>query len=304
MNMIGHQKTQATLAEMLASGRFPHALILHGQQGIGKRKLAEVLARVLLCGGGLVGGKLTPTPNHPLLPQIEAGACADYMVLEKGFTKEKENKTIKIEQAREVLSQLSMAADGNRVMIVDAADELGEEAANVLLKTLEEPGKNIYFIVLAHNLFRVLPTILSRCRKLKVEELSASETKDILAATLPDATPSEVELLAAHAAGSPGQALLLGREGAQAANLLLKALHGDANPVAVGDKLGKDAGLALDILLRQLALRVRKMPHLSTAETYAQLESLRGKMESHNLTGAWVVEHALRSLQPLWQNPR
>ena len=176
--------------------RFPNAILLHGQPGIGKFEFAVTLAKSLLCEGP----KDTTQPcnqceachwfnagNHPdfiaLVPETHRKLLphADYEADEaprKGKasrddadgepSEKKEKKNISIEETRSAIESLSIGSHrgGNRVILIYPLEMLRSDAANTLLKSLEEPPANTIFILLADRLDRVLPTIRSRCRLL------------------------------------------------------------------------------------------------------------------------------------------
>ena len=176
--------------------RFPNAILLHGQPGIGKFEFAVTLAKSLLCEGP----KDTTQPcnqceachwfnagNHPdfiaLVPETHRKLLphADYEADEaprKGKasrddadgepSEKKEKKNISIEETRSAIEGLSIGSHrgGNRVILIYPLEMLRSDAANTLLKSLEEPPANTIFILLADRLDRVLPTIRSRCRLL------------------------------------------------------------------------------------------------------------------------------------------
>ena len=176
--------------------QFPNAILLHGQPGIGKFEFAVTLAKSLLCEGP----KDTTQPcnqceachwfnagNHPdfiaLVPETHRKLLphADYEADEaprKGKasrddadgepSEKKEKKNISIEETRSAIESLSIGSHrgGNRVILIYPLEMLRSDAANTLLKSLEEPPANTIFILLADRLDRVLPTIRSRCRLL------------------------------------------------------------------------------------------------------------------------------------------
>lgn len=284
--LVGHHNCQSMLHQLDTAGRLPHALLLYGPQGIGKRTMADVAARYILCGGTYTPENgLTPDADNPLIPQIEAGACADLLVLTP-----EPGKKIAVEDARQLLGQLKLKPMGRRVIIIDAADDLGPEAANTLLKCVEEPAPRTHFLIIAHNLFRVLPTILSRCRQMRLQPLSQTETETVLTQQ-GVANASDLAMLAP---GMPGQGLYLGEEALE----LQAKLHAGGHPVALADEIQqkKQIPLALDLLKRQVAAQCRQQPTYAHSQLYATLADLQQRMLSHNMSGNWIMETALRKL--------
>ena len=108
--LVGHLETQKNLNALLESGNMPHALILSGAKGIGKRLIAEQFGRRLLCGpeeGAMFAPEgLSCNESHELYPQIEASACPDFLMVEL----EEKKKSISVEQIRTTLSKLSLSS--------------------------------------------------------------------------------------------------------------------------------------------------------------------------------------------------
>lgn len=176
--------------------KFPNAILLHGQSGIGKFAFAVELAKLLLCEGVTAAHKPCNqcdachwfnTGNHPdfisLVPETHRKFLphADYESEEgakKGRTsrdaddgetsEKKEKKNISIEETRSAIEGLGIGSHrgGNRVILIYPLEMLRSDSANTLLKSLEEPPANTIFILLADRVDRVLPTIRSRCRLL------------------------------------------------------------------------------------------------------------------------------------------
>lgn len=153
--------------------RLPHALLLAGPQGVGKRELARAWARSLLCERPSRDGEacLACEACH----WFEAGTHPDFLHLARleKETKEGELKLatdISVEQARAAVEfvQLSTYRAGRRLVVVEPAEALNTAAANALLKVLEEPPINSVFVLVSHQPRQLLPTILSRCHKLEV----------------------------------------------------------------------------------------------------------------------------------------
>lgn len=177
--------------------RLPHALLLHGRQGVGKFAFAQAYANALLCeapdpsgfacGACLSCGWLSQG-NHPDFRLIESEDRAegeDEAGSETTATKsKKKSRFITIDQIRALsdLVGLSSHRHGLRVIILHPAETLNSNAANALLKMLEEPPPATLFILITHQLQRLLPTIRSRCHKIAMPVPTRLESEDWLAA--------------------------------------------------------------------------------------------------------------------------
>jgi DNA polymerase-3 subunit delta' len=184
--LIGHADVIQQLQTLLAAGRLPHAMLLHGPKGVGKRLLAEHLAWRLIAGGEGIRVDV----NAPAYHQLVAGSNPDLHIL----APEEKKKSTSIKQVRALLENLQRTADTQRVVIVDSVDDLTEESPHVLLKTLEEPRPGLTFILISHALGKVLPTIRSRTRLVRVGTLSGSEQMLVRAANPDYVPPVEHEL--------------------------------------------------------------------------------------------------------------
>lgn len=165
------------IQKRIDQGRFPHGLLFAGIEGIGKRQFSTRLAQVLLCESKNACGickscLLFNSGNHP-----------DFILIEP----EENGKQIKIEQIRELNEKAFQTAQqgGNQIMVIDPADNMNKNAANALLKTLEEPPKDTFIILITHRLSVLLPTIRSRCQIVsfatpnRQEALSWIQTKNV-----------------------------------------------------------------------------------------------------------------------------
>jgi DNA polymerase-3 subunit delta' len=184
--LIGHAEVISQLQTLLAAGRLPHALLLHGPKGVGKRLLAEHLAWRLIAGGQ----GMRVDVNAPAYYQLVAGSNPDLHIL----APEEKKKSTSIRQVRALLENLQRTADTQRVVIVDSVDELTDESPHVLLKTLEEPRPGLTFVLISHALGGVLPTIRSRARLVRVGTLSSQEQMLVRAANPDYVPPAENEL--------------------------------------------------------------------------------------------------------------
>ena len=183
-----------TAAGMLASayraGKLPHALLLAGPHGIGKATLAFHLAHHLLKHPAFEHAPAelsAPDPASPLFRQIAIGAHPSVLHLTRPPNeKTKGFKTVlTVDEIRKVNRFLSMTShDGSyRVVIVDPADDMNINAANALLKNLEEPPSRTVFILIAHSPGGLLPTIRSRCQMVRLAPLSADDLVTALEAS-------------------------------------------------------------------------------------------------------------------------
>lgn len=220
--LLGHEGAEAEFLDAFATGRLHHAWLITGPRGVGKATLAYRIARFLLTtpqdtGGGLFDAPPPPetldvSPDHPVSARIRAGAEPGLRVVVP-TENEKTGKLrteIVVDNIRKLAEffQLSAPDGGHRVVIVDAADDMNVSAANALLKMLEEPPAATTLLLLAHQPSRLLPTIRSRCRTLRLSALSAPDMAQALEQAGAD-TPEQGEALAQLSAGSVGEALRL-----------------------------------------------------------------------------------------------
>lgn len=211
--LLGQERAAATLVRALTSKRLPHAWLLTGPRGIGKATLAFRFARRLLARGEHLPAEADLPPEHPLFHQVAQGAHPDLQVIEPPAETKGTRTRIEIgvEAVRTATTALhsTAAMGGRRVLIVDGADALNRNAANALLKPLEEPPRDAVLLLVAHDLRRVLPTIRSRCAVLRLDRLPDPVVLRILERQAPGLTPDAQRALARLARGSAGQALEL-----------------------------------------------------------------------------------------------
>ncbi|MEM9247804.1 MAG: DNA polymerase III subunit delta' [Pseudomonadota bacterium] len=194
--VYGHGAAEQRVLEAFASGRMHHAWLLTGPRGIGKATLAWRIARFLLAQplmaeeGGLFGTPAPPNtldiaPDHPVARRLAALSEPRFHLLRRPYDaktkKLKQEITIDAARALKSFFGLSAADGGRRVVLVDAADELNPNAANAILKLLEEPPANATLLLVAHQPARLLPTIRSRCRTLPLLPLRAEDLARALA---------------------------------------------------------------------------------------------------------------------------
>lgn len=246
-------------------GRLHHAWLLCGVEGVGKATFAYRAARRLLgAPPDVARGPLGVSPHDPVARLISAQAHPDLLVLERAVEGGKTKKAISVDQARELpdFFAKSPSQARHRVAIIDAADDLNLNAANALLKVLEEPPENGVLFLVTHAPGRLLATIRSRCRRLGFPLWSQTRLEELVSARTA-ATPDRAERAAAMAGGSPGAALALAEGPAHEADELARAwIEGAsvdrAEQLATADSFrGAEGAARFDILLDRLIAAVK-----------------------------------------------
>jgi DNA polymerase III subunit delta' len=308
--LYGHQAAERTLLDAYRSARIAHAWLMCGAKGIGKATLAYRMARFVLAhrdpqsGDVQQADSLEIAADHAVTRHVAAGAHGGLLTLERSLN---ENgvlrNVISVDESRETLSFYgsTAAVEGWRVCIVDTVDDLNASSANALLKVIEEPPQRSLFLLVCNAPARVLPTILSRCRKLMLRPLS---TDDVIraaadAAGIDPATPG-LAAAAEASEGSVSRALMLLGGDALALQQKTAALL-DALPAvdpralhALGEAIGgTDRGTLqafIDGVDRWIALQLRKgdasanLPRLARlAEVWEKIGRAARDTEAYNL---------------------
>jgi DNA polymerase-3 subunit delta' len=265
--LVGHAAVTAMLAQAYRAGKLPHALILAGPPGIGKATLAFHLAHHLLKypKAAEAPAELTsPDPASSLFRQVASGAHPSVLHLTRPFDeRSKRFKTVvAVDEIRKVGQFLSLTSHdgGYRVVIVDPADDMNINAANALLKNLEEPPARTVFILIVHAPGSLLPTIRSRCQMVRLGPLGEGDLLSVLEATEapPPDDPAARTALAERAGGSARAAILLTQYGGLEIAQALDALAGAKRPdVAGAHRLadavaGRDQAIQFDIFNRRV----------------------------------------------------
>ena len=210
--LFGHDEALAALKRDHAAGTLAHGWIFSGPKGIGKATLAYHFARYLLS----YPRERDAGVDH----RIAAGSHSDLLVIEQEYDPKKDElaREISVEQARHVAEFLSLTPGESdwRVVIIDSADALNTNGANAILKILEEPPPQAMLILVSHMPGRLLPTIRSRCRSLKLPPLSTADFRRTMRHVAPDADGSVLDMLSVLSVQSPGVAEMLHRQGAGA----------------------------------------------------------------------------------------
>ncbi len=206
-----------------------HAWLLAGKAGIGKMQFAQAAARELV-------GAAPDLQQHPDIHVLTYGAKDDKEDRKRADGKPFElARSIRIAQIRAMQQRLNTrpTMGERRAVIIDPADDMERNAANALLKSLEEPPVGTFFLLVSHRPARLLPTIRSRCRMMRFPVLSDGELAGLLAAQAPDATPATREAAIAAAGGSPGAALAFVELGLGEIAQLMRQILGEGDPAFV-----------------------------------------------------------------------
>jgi DNA polymerase III subunit delta' len=177
LDIFGHETARERLNEAIASRRVPGGILLHGPKGVGKATLAFAFARDLIVQTG-------DEDRHRVAEQVSAGAHPNLFVLRRSLreTGKGFSAFIRVEEVRGLIERLhrTRGRPGYRVAIIDAIDDCNGNAANALLKILEEPPPETAFVLVSHQPGSLLPTIRSRCQALALRPLSDTEMRALL----------------------------------------------------------------------------------------------------------------------------
>lgn len=222
--MIGHQKIIKLLSQSIEKNKVAQAYLFSGPEGVGKFTLAKKFARNLISGKNLTilrnmvrngnGSGSEPRDGDGKSKKF----LSDLIILEpeieekKGVTKERD---IKIERIRDVQKEMSLfPSQGNyRALIIDNAHKMNKVSQNALLKTIEEPNETSIIILVTHEEGKLLPTVKSRCQKIRFNLVADSEIEKLLenAEILRKGSTFKNKIIS-FSAGRPGWAVKMARD--------------------------------------------------------------------------------------------
>lgn len=310
-DLVPDVAAEEAFLDALNRGRLHHAWLLCGVEGSGKATFAYRAARRLLgAAPDLTRGPLGAAPYDPVSQLVSAQSHPDLLVMERLVEGGKQKKTISVDQARDLpgFFAKSPSQAQYRVAIIDAADDLNVNAANALLKILEEPPERGVLLLVTHAPGRLLATIRSRCRRLSFP-IWTPDQLETLVRNRTGADPEDARLAADMAGGSPGAALALSSGAMQEVDALarswvLGAAVDRAEQLAVADGFRGAEGQArfealMDRLIAAVKVRALEAPAgqgARWAELWTRLAELPDRTAAINLDRADVLAGALADI--------
>lgn len=196
-NIIGNRPVLKSLEQDLANGKLAHAYLFDGTDNIGKYTAAKIFAHIAQC------------PNDychecSVCQEIDKGYHSDTMeIIDNG-------ESIKIETIRETLAKLYMSKQSAyKILLIQNIERMTAEAANAMLKTLEDPPEGVMFLLTTSRVQDTLSTIISRVRTMHFHRLSDQQVREVLEQCFPLAETSMLDLIVTYAVGKPGKAYRL-----------------------------------------------------------------------------------------------
>ena len=300
MSYIGHEPAWQAWRQAMGGERMHHAWILSGRRGVGKSAFALAAARELVAEDGVAQPADHPDIlylSHPPKNDAEAKKQAEGKPFELA-------RNIKIEQIRRLQQRLTTrpTLGVRRAVIIDPADDMETPTANALLKSLEEPPQGTYFLLIAHRIGRLLPTIRSRCRVLTFPRVPEAEMDAVLAREAPAASAHMRAAAIAAASGSPGAAIDFVELDLGKIHVLMRQIATEGDPdfalrgklaAAMGARPDRQRQLAAIELARSVTadrmgrVDVRAIPAM--VETHAALVRLAAQAPTANFDAGLLV---------------
>jgi DNA polymerase III subunit delta' len=295
--LFGQQAAEQEFLTAYNAGRLHHGWLITGPRGVGKATLAWKIARFLLAQPQGENASLMPLPapqtldipaDQPISRRVIALSESRLFLCRRPWDEKNERlkQDITVNEVRKLKSFFNLSASdgGQRVVIVDSADEMNANAANALLKILEEPPAKCTLLLVSHRPMRLLPTIRSRCRVLKCASLAPDDMRAALISAGFESQDNS-EHLAVLAAGSVGEAIrLLSDDGLKIYNGLLamlgqsRRMDRQAALFLAESCAGKTSKARYDLTLRLVGILLHRLS-ITGASGPPRLEAALGEAE-------------------------
>ena len=295
IELLGHQAVEQRFRDAMARDHMHHAWLLHGVRGIGKFMLAEKLAARLLCESATACGtchacQMFRAGSHPDLFRVK--------LLEK-------KRDISIDQVRELLAFLALSgAEGERrVVILDQAERLNHQAANALLKGLEEPATGSLLLMVCADAMKLPATVRSRCL---IQHCSPLNDGDVRRVLEPKLQPESLDLAVQLADGCPGRVSCLEDAGLAEALAGWQRLVADVSRADIG-KLDTWCRAHVATVPHELIIQVLLQPlypilQRQQADDFAALEAVHVAAKQCMRWPGEVIRQSLRAAPTLLSN--
>ena len=301
-SLIGHDEAWSVWRAALAGHRMHHGWILAGRAGLGKASFARTAAAELVAELGVS----QPAPGaHPDIHVLEPLPSNDDEAKKRydgqPYTRK---RNISVDQIRVVQRRLVTrpTLGARRAVIIDAADDLEKGAVNALLKSLEEPPAGTFFLLVTHQIGRLLPTVRSRCTVLRFQPLAPDDMARSLAAEAPHLGGAALEAAIAAGSGAPGAALAFAKLELGATWQIMSRLVVEGDPdftlrAELSTVLGQrpDRERTLSVVEAARRVLIEAMAHsddakrLRVVEAHAELASLAAQVPTYNFDPALLL---------------
>lgn len=289
--IIGHASSIEILKTALENTRH-HGFLLCGPRGIGKASAAKELAISILA-------EASPFPATIVTQQCQAGAYPNYFIIRQSIDEDGKLKNdITIEQVRNLLNSLKQkaAVEGPRIIIIDAVDNLNRQAANALLKMLEEPPHNAFFLLICHGAGSVLPTIRSRCLLINFKPLSNNDMTQVIGQQVDP-------LVISMASGAPGMYEKILAAGGSTTLLAIQKLLMLTNLNDLKTAIQELLKQADDVFLGQMLYQFLYQESLKNPKDYAHPAQVVERFLRYTYNTHLDSVHRLQAMVYLAQNP-
>ena len=302
MPLIGHDEAWSVWRAARAGQRMHHGWILAGREGLGKASFAKAAAAELVAEPGVP----QPAPDvHPDIHVLEPLPSNDDEAKKRDEGKPYARKrNISVDQIRSVQRRLVTrpTLGSRRAVIIDAADDLEKGAVNALLKSLEEPPVGTFFLLVTHQIGRLLPTVRSRCTVLRFHPLGPDDMARALAEAAPELSGGALQAAIAAGSGAPGAALAFAELELGGAWQIMARLVAEGDPdlalrgelsTALGQRPDRERLLAAIEAARRVLVaamgRSDDATRLRIVEAHAALAGLAAQAPTYNFEPALLL---------------
>lgn len=300
-HVYGQTRVKAELSRLLEEGRLPHTMIFYGEEGLGKTTAALDLAGTLAGKDIFQEAASWNDEAAAKAPVLTAAGDSVWYIRPSGIE-------LRIDQLRLFLDAMPSFGGALHVCVIDEAQTMMPAAANVMLKSLEEPPENVYFILITHDLDALLPTIVSRAERFPFFPLSRADY-EALAAARPEefhfGSPEALEEAFFLSEGNPGMTLeMFGESGAPQPDTAMEfweRLTDSGTPFSEAASSAAADRKEFRKMLRWMIMIGRDLMVLSEAPEADLARCRRAEARERRIAPAWSGGRAEEALEVLKQ---